>query len=103
MARVEPAQPFRDDARRQLALLIEGGEWTRVDRLAEDLATLRDRLTRFPELGRELIGDDRHTLRRIALGRVPYFAWYRFDRRTDVVRLVRLFHARQRVPKPRRS
>ena len=100
MTRVELAQPFRDDARRQLALLIERDEWTRVERLAEELATLRDRLTRFPELGRQLIADDRHTLRRIALGRVPYFVWYRFDRRADVVRLVRLFHARQHTPKP---
>lgn len=101
MARVDVTRPFRDDLSRQIAILVQADEWTRVDALGLELGAISSRLIRFPEIGRELIGDSRHTLRRIALGRSPYFAWYRVDRRSNVVRLVRLFHARQRTPTPR--
>jgi plasmid stabilization system protein ParE len=101
LPRVELTDPFREDTRRQVALLIESGEWERIEGLAEDLEIVRRRLMRFPELGRELLADDDHTLRQILLGQVPYLIWYRFHRRADVVRFVRLFHAHQRTPKPR--
>jgi plasmid stabilization system protein ParE len=67
----------------------------------QELAVLQERLERFPELGHELRAHDGHALRRIALGRVPYFIWYRFDPRSDVVRLVRLFHAHQNTTRLR--
>jgi hypothetical protein len=69
--------------------------------LAHELMMLQERLATFPELGRKLLADDRQTLRRIALGRVPYFVWYRYDRSADVVRFARLLDAHQRTPKPR--
>lgn len=101
MARVESTQPFREDTRRQVSLLIESAEWTRVLGLAQELVVLRERLATFPEIGRELLADERTTLRRIALSRVPYFVWYRYDRRADVVRFAHLFHAHQRTPRAR--
>jgi plasmid stabilization system protein ParE len=100
LARVDVTKPFRDDLFRQTTVLVRAEEWTRVDALALELGAISSRLVRFPEIGRELIADSRYTLRRIALGRSPYFVWYRFDRRTDVVRLTRLFHAHQRTPAP---
>lgn len=94
-------EPFRTDTRRQVALLVVRGEWGRIEGLAEDLGIVRRRLMTFPELGRELLADEDHTLRQLLLGQVPYIIWYRFDRHANVVRFVRLFHARQRTPKPR--
>lgn len=101
MPSIELTQPFVADARRQVALLAENDAWTRIEALAEDLAITRRRLSSFPELGRELLADKDHTFRQLLLGQVPYFIWYRFHRRTDLVRFVRLFHAHQRTPKPR--
>ena len=92
--------PFRDDAFRQVDLLARSGEWAWIVGLTAELALLRGRLASFPELGRELLAAERETLRRIALARVPYFIWYRYDGQADVVRFARLFHARQRAPRP---
>ena len=100
MARVEFTKPFNDDTRRQVDLLVSDGEWTRVVALIEELLVLRERLGTFPAIGRELLADERETLRRIALAKAPYFIWYRYDRQADLVQFARLFHARQRTPKP---
>jgi plasmid stabilization system protein ParE len=101
LPRVELTVPFRDDVRRQVGFLIENEEWDRIEFLGEDLEIARRRLTMFPELGRELLADEDHTIRQMLLAQVPYLIWYRFHRRTNVVRLVRLFHAHQRTPQPR--
>jgi len=102
LARVELGEAFLADARRQIAHLAAAEEWSRVDRLAEDIARLSDRLARFPELGRELTRESGRTMRRIPVGRLPYLIWYRFDPRGEsVIRLSRLFHAHQRTPRPR--
>ena len=101
MARVEFEEAFLVDIQRQIERLAEAGEWARIDRLAEDIARLADRLARFPELGRELAHAKASTLRRIAVGRLPYLVWYRHDTRGEgVIRMYRLLHARQRTPKP---
>jgi plasmid stabilization system protein ParE len=102
LARVEFGKAFFADTQRQIGHLAAAEEWSRVDRLIEDVARLSERLGRFPELGRE-IGEARgRTLRRIAVGRLPYFVWYRWDPRGEgVIRLSRLFHARQRTPNPK--
>lgn len=102
MARVELGEAFLADARKQIEHLAAAEEWSHVDRLAEDIARLSDRLARFPELGRELTRESGRTMRRIAVGRLPYLVWYRFDPRGEgVIRLSRLFHAHQRTPRPR--
>jgi plasmid stabilization system protein ParE len=101
LARVEFTHLFSDDAHRQVDLLGREGEWARVIALIGELALLRERLATSPELGRELLSDERETLRRIALSRVPYFIWYRYDPVARVVRFVRLFHAHQLTPRPK--
>jgi plasmid stabilization system protein ParE len=102
LPRVELGEAFLSDARRQFDHLAEAEEWSRIDRLDEDVAQLSERLATFPELGRELLQERAVSLRRIPVGRLPYFAWYRFDPRGQgVVRLSRLFHAHQRTPAPR--
>ena len=101
MAGIEFTQPFADDVRRQVELLASSDEWARVVALAQEIVMLQERLATFPEVGRTLLGDDGQTLRRIALARVPYFVWYRYDRSADVVRFAHLFHAHQRTPRPR--
>ncbi|HEV2249196.1 MAG TPA: type II toxin-antitoxin system RelE/ParE family toxin [Candidatus Limnocylindria bacterium] len=102
MVRLELDEAFLSDAQRQFEYLAETEEWARIDRLDEDIVSLRERLATFPELGRELARAGTRTLRRIPVGRLPYFVWYRFDPHGQgVVRLSRLFHAHQRTPKPR--
>ena len=100
MARVELGETFLADVQRQIGHLAATEEWVRIDRLAEDIVRLGERLARFPELGRELTRERGRTLRRISVGRLPYLVWYRFDPRDDgVIRMSRLFHAHQRTPK----
>jgi plasmid stabilization system protein ParE len=102
LARVELGEAFLSDARRRFGYLAEAEEWARVDRLDEDIARLSEHLGTFPELGRELARERDRTMRRIPVGRLPYFIWYRFDPHGQgVVRLSRLFHAHQRTPRPR--
>jgi plasmid stabilization system protein ParE len=100
LPRVEFTKPFDEDAHRHVDLVAKDGEWARILGLITELALLRDRLATFPELGRELLADERGTLRRIALAKAPYFVWYRYDPEADIVRFARLFHARQRTPAP---
>ncbi len=101
MARVEFGAAFLSDVRRQTELLADSEEWIRVDRLLADVATMADLLSQFPELGRELARERGRTMRRIAVRRLPFFVWYRFDPRGEgSIRMSRLFHARQRTPKP---
>ena len=72
-----------------------------MDRLEEDLVSLTARLASFPELGRELMRERERSLRRIAVGRLPFFVWYESDPRgTGTVRMWRLFQAHQRTPRP---
>jgi plasmid stabilization system protein ParE len=102
LARVELDEAFLSDARRQFEYLAEAEEWSRIDRLDEVIAQLSERLGMFPELGRELARERDRTMRRIPVGQLPYFIWYRYDPRGQgVVRLSRLFHAHQRTPRPR--
>ena len=100
MARVELGEAFISDAQRQFTYLADAEEWSRIDRLDEDIARLSERLGYFPELGRELGREGDRTLRRIPVGRLPYLVWYRFDPRGEgTIRMSRLFHAHQRTPR----
>jgi len=86
----------------QVRYLFAAEEWTRIDRLAEDLTSLQARLAHFPELGRELAREKELTLWRIGVGRLPYLVWYLWDPRgLGFIQLQRIFHAHQRTPKPR--
>lgn len=102
MARVEFGEAFLADVREQTDHLVAAEEWSRVERLAEDVVDLSLRLAQFPELGRQLASESGRTMRRIAVGRLPYLIWYRYDSRNEgVIRFSRLFHAHQRAPRPR--
>ena len=102
MARVTFAVTFVADLARQTEHLQAAQEWSRLDHLAEDIAGLRDRLARFPGLGRELTRERERSLRRIPVGRLPYFVWYLCDLRGEgVVEVQRIFHTRQQTPAPR--
>lgn len=102
MTRVEYGEAFFADMRTQIDHLMREDELSRVDRLADDVTVLAERLSQFTRLGRQLTEARGRTLRRIAVGRLPYLVWYRHDPRGDgVVRMSRLFHMRQRTPKPR--
>ncbi len=102
MARVEFGATFSVDLARQIEALRAEDEWSRIDRLAEDVVQLADRLAWFPELGRELAREGDWTLRRIAVGRLPYLVWYRYDPKPPgTIKMSRLLHAHQRTPKPR--
>ncbi|HEY8829106.1 MAG TPA: type II toxin-antitoxin system RelE/ParE family toxin [Candidatus Limnocylindria bacterium] len=102
MARVEYGATFFSDVRRQTEWLADGEEWQRIIRLLDELANLGERLVSFPELGRELKRERGRTMRRISVGRLPFFVWYRFDPRGEgTIRLSRLFHVHQRTPRPR--
>ena len=102
MARVEYGAAFLSDVRRQTEWLAIDEEWQRIVRLHDELANLGERLMSFPELDRELKRERGRTMRRISVGRLPFFVWYRFDPRGQgVIRLSRLFHAHQRTPRPR--
>jgi plasmid stabilization system protein ParE len=102
LARVTFTATFVTDLSRQTMDLEAGEEWSRLDHLAEDIGALRDRLSRFPELGRELTRERERSLRRIAVGRLPYFVWYLCDLRGEgLVEVQRIFHTRQLTPTPR--
>lgn len=99
---MEQSATFLRDAVAQIEPLVEAEEWSRVDRVREDLAELQVKLGHFPELGRGLAGEGQITLRRISVRRLPYLVWYLWDPRDQgFVQLQRIFHARQRTPKPR--
>lgn len=81
-------------------MLAAEGEWDRLQILGQDLDDLVQLLTRFPDAGRELDREGSHTLRKLRLRRVPFYVWYRTADGEDTW-LVRLFHVRQRTPRPR--
>jgi plasmid stabilization system protein ParE len=81
--------------------LVERGEREWAARLREDLDEIGELLGRFPEAGRELARDGDASLRKLRLRRCPFVVWYGFDPLAEQATFIRLFHARQRTPKPR--
>lgn len=59
-------------------------------------------LSMFPAAGALVLTRGTIQLRKLVLRKVPFLAWYVLDeaREDDDLWLVRLFHARQRRPKP---
>ena len=103
MPRVEYDAAFRTDLSHQLTYLADREDLGAIDRLQADIADLADMLAIFPLAGRELARDDGETLRRIRLRNTPFAVWYRFEPTLveAAVVLHRLFHVRQRTPRPR--
>lgn len=93
------ANTFRTDFNAQAGYAIDRGEHDQAVRLTEDIVDLERLLTDFPEAGREIDRRGARALRKIKLRRCPFIVWYATDPRKTV--LARLFHARQRTPRPR--
>jgi hypothetical protein len=89
--------------RRHLAWLKESGEPLWIEGLRADLREARRLLSIFPEIGTIETRKGTLVLRRFVLAKTPYVFW--FVRDTEVAKadvwLVRLFHERQRRPRPR--
>jgi plasmid stabilization system protein ParE len=76
-------------------------EWSRLQRLWDEIDAAEDLLGQFPEAGVELAQEGAMTVRRLRLKRIPFYVWYIVDlRKGGGVTLFRLFHARQLTPEP---
>ena len=100
MRKVIPGTRFAAEVAVQVAALHAAAEWSWVATLEQDLDETSQLLARFPDAGRELARDGERTLRKLRLRRAPFYVWYRTAEGEDT-RLVRLFHVRQRTPRPR--
>lgn len=76
------------------------GDIERIDGLLQDIAALRKLVAEFPEAGQELSRKGSESLRMMRLRRASFIAWYRAAIDRDEVTMYRLFHFRQRKPKP---
>lgn len=102
MPRIEYSDAFGADTLRQVAYLRDRREYAWIKTLSDDLAELEQLLTEFPLAGRELARQGNELLLRLRLRTAPFYVWYSVDpkRRNAPVRLLRLFHVRQRSPDP---
>lgn len=82
---------FLRDAQAQIEWLRADDRSSSIKALRTDLRVARRLLGRTPFLAPE----DERGIRRLLLGNVAYFLWYRADEASRTVRWVRLFHARQ--------
>jgi len=94
---------FQRDLQNHLAWLAEnasGSPW--IEALQMDLREAGRLLSSFPEIGTIEARKGTFVLRRFILAKTPYVLW--FVRDTEVrgadIWLVRLFHARQKRPRP---
>ncbi len=94
---------FQADLRRHLGWLKESAEPVWIEGLRADLREARRLLSIFPEIGTIETRKGTLVLRRFVLAKTPYVLWFVRDTegaKSDVW-LVRLFHARQRRPRPK--
>lgn len=91
------------DLRAEVNYLGGQREWDWIVLLHDDLAEAEAMVLRFPNSGFELAHQGTESLRRLRMRRAPFFVWYSADAASPdrVVRFLRLFHTRQRAPKPR--
>jgi len=85
----------------QLTWLASQGETAWIERLREGLDEAAILLSRHPQAGPLEESEGGSDLRRLVLRRVPYVIWYAtLKGPRGEVWILRLFHARQRRPKP---
>jgi len=103
--RVRFHDDFRRDLQGQVDWLARHADPSWVDRLEAELGRVIDLLGSYPAAGTLAERRGSIALRRVVFPRTPYIAWYVYDdrsRRGDIW-LVRLFHSRQRRPRPNPS
>lgn len=87
---------FKDDVEAQVDWLEdEHPSW--IPKLERGLTEAFELLLDFPLAGSAL---PTPPLRKLVLHKLPFVIWYSFDEATGRVDLLRLFHARQRRPRP---
>ena len=93
---------FERDFVAQLAWLAAHGSPEWITSLRDGLDKVIRMLGRVPGAGTLVDRKERHVLRKVFWPEGPYVAWYVYapGERAGDVWLVRLFHARQRRPKP---
>jgi len=96
MTRVVVASEFERSTGAQIRHLqdIDRIQW--VERLELELSALIELLARYPLAGRELKRSHGVAVRKFRLRQLPLYVWYEYDDRVDELRLLRLFHVRQR-------
>ena len=100
--RVRIHPDFLADVTRQIAWLARNGETSWIGRLEADVSGTMELLDRYPAAGMLIERQGAIVLRQVIFRSTPYVAWYLYDDGppTPDVLLVRLYHARQRRPRP---
>lgn len=103
--RVRRHPDFLADLAEQVRWLEGNRDATWIERLRDAVAEAMDAIARFPEMGvaaGSLGPPDTGagTLRKLVLRHMPFVLWYHVG--GDDIRVLRLFHARQKQPHPGR-
>lgn len=102
MRHVRSHPEFERDYRAQVSWLAERGEPAWIEGLLSGTLRITEALAKFPAMGSKQDARASVELRSLRYPRRPFVAWYVFDaadRRGDIW-LVRLFHSRQKRPRP---
>lgn len=91
---------FKRDVGAQVEYLRAQEDVERIHGLLKDLTALKALLEDYPEAGREVMREGDASLRMMPLRRASFVAWYKTAAQQGEVTLYRLFHERQRRPKP---
>ena len=100
--RVRVHASFARDLESQVNWLVGHAEPDWLDRLESDVGRVIALVGAYPAAGTAVERRGSIILRRVLMPSTPYLAWYVYDdraRRRDLW-LVRLFHSRQRRPRP---
>ncbi|MDP1823419.1 MAG: type II toxin-antitoxin system RelE/ParE family toxin [Archangium sp.] len=89
------AREFKEDVEAQVDWLeSEHPSW--IPKLERGLVEAFELLTDFPRAG---AAAPTPPIRKLVLLKLPFVVWYSFDEDSEIVELLRLFHARQRRPR----
>lgn len=94
---------FRRDLRIHLAWLKENADPSWIEQIQSDIREARKLIAKFPDIGTIEARRGSFLLRRYILATAPCVLWFVRDTaaaRADVW-FIRLFHARQKRPRPR--
>lgn len=100
--RIVHRDEFEADLVEQVAWLRRQRAWGWIEGLQRDVNEASAMLALFPRAGQEIGRHGTETLRRLPLRTAPFLIWYAYDEAMNEgpVRLIRLFHVRQRKHKP---